>query len=125
MGAAVRADQRQEGENQRQEDGGEKAKPSSSGSASAPRGRGRKDMTPKEWNAAMAYAWALLEDYKVYHDMKEEDVEEEYRRAGKLDMYDPETELHKRCARVAKKHPPPAGFDPRLEEYFKLIEDEE
>ncbi|CAO2185745.1 unnamed protein product [Urochloa humidicola] len=118
MGAAVRADQRQE-------DGGEKATPSSSGSASAPRRRRRKDMTPEEWSAAMAYVRALIEDYRVYDAMREEDVEEEYRKAGKLDKYDPETELQKRCARVAKKHPPPAGFDPRLEEYFKLIEDEE
>ncbi|CAL4958329.1 unnamed protein product [Urochloa decumbens] len=115
-GSAVRA-------GQRQEDGGEKAAPSSGGSA--PRRRRRKDMTPEEWSAAMAYIRALMDDYKVYDDMREEDVEEEYRRAGKLDKYDPETELQKRVARVAKKHPPPAGFDDRLEEYFKLIEDEE
>ncbi|CAL4977969.1 unnamed protein product [Urochloa decumbens] len=111
-GSGVRTDQLVE-------DGADKASPT------ALRGRRRKDMTPEEWSAAMAYAKALLEDYKVYHAMTEEDVEEEYRRAGKLDKYDPETELHKRCARVAKKHPPPPGYDPRLEEYFKLIQDEE
>jgi hypothetical protein len=85
----------------------------------------REDMTPEEWNAASAYLSALFEDYKVYRDMSEDDVEEEYRRAGKLHMYDPETELHKRCARVAKRHPPPDGFEPKLKEYFKLIEDED
>jgi hypothetical protein len=67
----------------------------------------------------------LIEDYNVYAAMTEDDVEEEYRRAGKLDKYDPERELQKRGARVAKEHPPPAGFYPKLEQYFKLGDDAE
>ena len=57
--------------------------------------------------------------------MTEEEVEEEYRRAGKIDKYDPEMELNKCYARVTKKHPPPDGYDPKLEEYLKLIENED
>jgi hypothetical protein len=34
-------------------------------------------------------------------------------------------ELKKRYARVAKKHPPPAGLVPKMDEYLKLIEDED
>jgi len=67
----------------------------------------------------------MIQDYEVYAAMTEDEVEDEYRRAGKLDKYDPETELLKRYARIAKKHPPPDGFDSRLEDYFKLIEDED
>ncbi|RLM91275.1 hypothetical protein C2845_PM08G04860 [Panicum miliaceum] len=57
--------------------------------------------------------------------MTEEDAEDEYRRAGKLHRYDPEMELKKRYARVAKRHPPPDGFVPKMDEYLKLIEDED
>ena len=66
-----------------------------------------------------------IDDLKVYMDITEEDVEDEYRRAGKLHKYDPEMELKKRYARVAKKHPPPAGLVPKMDEYLKLIEDED
>ena len=52
-------------------------------------------------------------------------MEDEYRRAGKLHKYDPEMELKKRYARVAKKHPPPPGMVPKMDEYLKLIEDED
>ncbi|OQU86280.1 hypothetical protein SORBI_3003G064100 [Sorghum bicolor] len=85
----------------------------------------RKDFTPAEWRAAMVFIWAAIDDYREYAAMTEEEVEEEYRRAGKIDKYDPEMELKKRYARVAKKHPPPDGYDPKLEEYLKLIEDED
>jgi hypothetical protein len=86
----------------------------------------RKDWTPEERKAAREFIRAAIEDYNAYDAMSEDDIEEEYRRAGKLHKYDPETELSKRYARVAKKHPPPAGFDElRLKEYFKLIEDED
>ena len=34
-------------------------------------------------------------------------------------------ELKKRYARVAKKYPPPAGLVPKMDEYLKLIEDED
>lgn len=102
------------------------------GSSSAPpRGKKRatpeetRCFTPEEDKAILEYTWAVFLDYEVYAAMTEDEVEDEYRRAGKLDKYDPDTELNKRCARVAKKHPPPDGFDPKLEEYFKLIEDED
>ncbi|RLM93351.1 hypothetical protein C2845_PM08G04890 [Panicum miliaceum] len=93
-------------------------------SSDAPEQR-KKDWTPEERIAAAEFIRALIEDYNVYAAMTEDDVEEEYRRAGKLDKYDPERELQKRGARVAKEHPPPAGFYPKLEQYFKLGDDEE
>ncbi|PAN32343.2 hypothetical protein PAHAL_5G479500 [Panicum hallii] len=92
---------------------------------SAPPQQRKKDWTPEERNAAAEFIRALIEDYNVYAAMTEDDVEEEYRRAGKLDKYDPERELQKRGARVAKEHPPPAGFYPKLEQYFKLGDDAE
>ncbi|KAG2586886.1 hypothetical protein PVAP13_5NG087062 [Panicum virgatum] len=107
----------------RQPDVGDNATPNSH-SAPPPRRR-KKDMTPEEWSAAMAFIEAAVDDLMVYMDMKEEDVEDEYRRAGKLHKYDPEMELKKRYARVAKKHPPPAGLVPKMDEYLKLIEDED
>jgi len=54
-----------------------------------------------------------IDDLKVYMDITEEDVEDEYRRAGKLHKDDPEMELKKRYTRVTKKHLPPAGLVPR------------
>jgi len=36
-------------------------------------------MTPEEWSAAMAFIEAAVDDLMVYMDMKEEDVEDEYR----------------------------------------------
>ncbi|KAF8704939.1 hypothetical protein HU200_031183 [Digitaria exilis] len=84
-----------------------------------------KDMTPEERSAAMAFIWAAIRDLEEYMDMTEEDLEDQYRRAGKLHKYDPEMELKKRYARVAKKQPPPAGLVPKMDEYLKLIEDED
>lgn len=94
------------------------------GSEAAPPRR-NKDWTPEERKAANEFLTAAIADYHVYAAMTEEDIEEEYRRAGKLHKYDAETELQKRCARVAKKHPPPAGFFPALEKYFKLFQDDD
>ncbi|CAL4951712.1 unnamed protein product [Urochloa decumbens] len=111
------------GGDQRQPDVGKKSAPCSS--SAPPRQRKKKDMTPEEWSAAMAFIWAAIDDLKVYMDMTEEEVEDEYRRAGKLHKYDAEMELKKRYARVARKQPPPAGFVPDLDEYLKLIEDED
>nr|CAB3472050.1 unnamed protein product [Digitaria exilis] len=91
---------------------------SSGGTAAPPPRRKKKDWTPEEGKAADEFLTAAIADYH-------EDVEEEYRRAGKLHKYDAETELQKRCARVAKKHPPPAGFFPALEKYFNLFEDDD
>ena len=66
-----------------------------------------------------------IDDLKVYMDITEEDVEDEYRRAGKLHKYDLEIELKEHYARVAKKYLPPAGLVPEMDEYLKLIEDED
>ncbi|KAF8704930.1 hypothetical protein HU200_031174 [Digitaria exilis] len=93
-----------------------------SGGARPPR---KKDWTPEEHKAAKEFMKALLDDYDEYAAMSEDEIEDEYRRAGKLHKYDPEMELAKRCARVAKKHPPPPGYYPVLEQDFKLIEDDE
>lgn len=105
------------------EDVGEKITPSISSAHPQQRRRKRKDFTPAEWRAAMVFIWAVIDDLNEYAAMTEEEVEEEYRRAGKIDRYDPEMDLKKTYARVAKKHPPPDGFVPKMEEYFKLIED--
>ncbi|KAF8704937.1 hypothetical protein HU200_031181 [Digitaria exilis] len=99
--------------------------PSSGGAAAPPPRRRKKDWTPEERKAADEFIAAVIADYHVYVDMTEEDIVEEYRRAGKLHMYDAETVLQKRMARVAKKHPPPAGFYPTLEEYYKPFEEED
>nr|CAB3476199.1 unnamed protein product [Digitaria exilis] len=80
-----------------------------SGGARPPR---KKDWTPEEHKAAKEFMKALLDDYDEYAAMSEDEIEDEYRRAGKL---------HK----VAKKHPPPPGYYPVLEQDFKLIEDDE
>lgn len=55
----------------------------------------------------------------------EEEVEDEYRRAGKLHRYNPDNEWQKRLARVARKYPPPEGLIPEIGDYFKLLEDDE
>ncbi|KAF8663052.1 hypothetical protein HU200_055644 [Digitaria exilis] len=86
-----------------------------SGGARPPR---KKDWTPEEHKAAKEFMKALLDDYDEYAAMSEDEIEDEYRRAGKLHKYDPEME-------VAKKHPPPPGYYPVLEQDFKLIEDDE
>ena len=65
------------GGDERKPDVGEKATPNSR-SAPPPRRR-KKDMTPEEWSAAMAFIEAAVDDLMVYMDMKEEDVEDEYR----------------------------------------------
>ncbi|KAF8663058.1 hypothetical protein HU200_055652 [Digitaria exilis] len=70
----------------------------------------------------MAFIWASIRDLEEYMDMTEEDFEDQYRRAGRLHKYDPEK---KRYARVAKKQPPPAGLVPKMDDYLKLIEDED
>jgi hypothetical protein len=60
--------------------------------------------------------------------LTEEDIREEYRRAGKLDRYDDPAndELGKRIARVIKKYPPPPGvFGDDPDRYLKLLEDDD
>ena len=59
--------------------------------------------------------------------MTDKEVEDEYRRAGKLHKYDPLTEMEKRHDRLLKQYPYrlPSDYEPRMEELLKLIEDEE
>uniref|UniRef100_A0A0E0JFD2 Uncharacterized protein n=1 Tax=Oryza punctata TaxID=4537 RepID=A0A0E0JFD2_ORYPU len=52
-----------------------------------------------EQEATKTFLRALIADVHQYIDMTEEDVVEEYRRAGKLHTYDPYTEWQKRYAR--------------------------
>ncbi|KAF8663053.1 hypothetical protein HU200_055645 [Digitaria exilis] len=78
------------------------------------------DWTPEEREAANEFLRVALDEYDVYEAMSEDEIQEEYRRAGKLHKYDPEMELQKRWYRAAKKHPPPPGYFPLLEQDFKL-----
>uniref|UniRef100_J3KXG4 Uncharacterized protein n=1 Tax=Oryza brachyantha TaxID=4533 RepID=J3KXG4_ORYBR len=79
----------------------------------------------EKWKAASAaesaarldFLRAALDDVLRYIEMTEEDVVEEYRRAGKLHKYDPDKEWQKRFARVARAHPPPPSFLARIPKY--------
>ena len=55
--------------------------------------------------ALVAFGKAAHAEAMRYSDMEEEEVVEEYRRAGKLHTYDQDKEWKKRFARVAKLHP--------------------
>jgi hypothetical protein len=76
--------------------------------------------------ALLAFRKAVRADIKLYMEMEEEDVVEEYRRAGKLHNYDKDKEWKKRLARVAKLHPSlPWHLDPDIEEYKYYLEEDE
>lgn len=73
-----------------------------------------------------AFYVEAIKEMSACVSMTEEELREEYRRAGKLHKFDPLTELEKRYARVGKKYQLPDDFiDLELEEHFKLIEDED
>lgn len=57
----------------------------------------RRKITQEERAAAMKFFKAAHEDALLYLHTDEEDTEEEYRRAGRLHVYDPDTEWQKRC----------------------------
>lgn len=80
---------------------------------------------PSEKMAARKFFRAVNQDVEAYLAMSEEDVKEEYRRAGKLHKYEPETELEKRFARLIRVHRPPHDIVPDIERYLSLIDDEE
>lgn len=83
-------------------------------------------MTAEERTAFINYIRAGIEAAKQYNAMEEEDVEEEYRRAGRLHAYDPDTEWMKRLARVARIHRPPkhvAGGD--IDDFIRILEEDE
>jgi hypothetical protein len=76
--------------------------------------------------AVSAFREALCADIELYTGMKEEDVVDEYRQAGKLHTYDMDKEWKKRLARVAKLHPSlPWHLDPDIEEYMYYLEENE
>jgi hypothetical protein len=85
--------------------------------ASAPQ---RKKWTPEQKRVALAFMRAAIEDLMVYMARTEEDVEEQYHRAGKLHKYEPEKEMDKRFARLIKVHNPPEGFVPNIDYYLSL-----
>jgi hypothetical protein len=58
-------------------------------------------------------------------DMTEEDIQEEYRRAGKLHRYDPDKEWQKRYARIARLYRPTKNIAPHLDEYLKYLQEDE
>ncbi|CAO2186108.1 unnamed protein product [Urochloa humidicola] len=96
-------------------------------SRSAPPGKMLRELTARERRRAevLLFTWQAVAVVLAYDDMTEEDVEDEYRRAGKLHKYDPDTELEKRIARLARRWPPPVGFMPEIDEYLKLLDDDE
>lgn len=71
------------------------------------------------------FVWLAMADVDAYIAMTEDEVEEEYRRAGKLHRYNPDNEWKKRLARLARKWPPPDGFIPEIDEYLKLLDDDD
>ncbi|KAL6634584.1 hypothetical protein ACP70R_027255 [Stipagrostis hirtigluma subsp. patula] len=81
-------------------------------SSSAPPEKMAADLTPRERRAAAVrlFMRVAIADAEAYVAMAEDEVEEEYRRAGKLHRYDPDKEWQKRLARVARKYPPPEGL---------------
>jgi hypothetical protein len=85
----------------------------------------RKKWTPEQRRVALAFMRAVIDDLKEYMAMTEEDVEEQYRRAGKLHKYEPEKEMEKRFARLVKVHNPPESFVPNIDYYLSLIQDDD
>ncbi|KAF8714355.1 hypothetical protein HU200_027821 [Digitaria exilis] len=88
----------------------------------------RADLTPEQrWYEAAKreFIRAAIADAKAFTDTTVEEIMEEYRRAGKLRRFNPDTEWMKRFARVARKHPPPEGLVPEMADYIKLLEEDE
>jgi hypothetical protein len=81
-------------------------------------------VTPEEI-ATLRFVDALHEDALRFMDMTEEDIQEEYRRAGKLHRYDPDKEWQKRYARIARLYRPPKNIAPHLDEYLKYLQEDE
>uniref|UniRef100_A0ACD5VNC4 Uncharacterized protein n=1 Tax=Avena sativa TaxID=4498 RepID=A0ACD5VNC4_AVESA len=77
--------------------------------------------------AQQAFLEAGYASCKLYTAMEEEDVVDEYRRAGKLHTYDPDKEVQKRFAKVAKLYPYPwpKKMVAMIEQYMKFLEEDE
>jgi hypothetical protein len=91
------------------------------GTSSGATVRLHRKMTPEERTAAQRFLRAACEEVQRYIAM----TEEEYRLAGKLHKYDPDTEWMKRYARVARMYPPPSFMAPNLGEYMMYLEEDE
>lgn len=84
------------------------------------------DWTGADHRAAREFRRQAWDEIVRYTAMEDEEVVEEYRRAGMLHKYNPFSEMQKRIARVAKRYPPPDGYYPTIEEdYFRFIDDDE
>lgn len=84
--------------------------------------------TAAEKEATLAFFRAANAEAAKYMEMTEEDVVEEYRRAGKLHRYDPDKEWQKRYARAARAHPPPPcaiSRLPHIQQYLKYLEEDD
>jgi hypothetical protein len=72
---------------------------------------------------------ARLVDYLGFHGMKEEDVVEEYRQAGRLHTYDPDKERQKRLARFAIVYPGSRQWSKatiqNIRQYIKYLDEDE
>uniref|UniRef100_K3XQM2 Uncharacterized protein n=1 Tax=Setaria italica TaxID=4555 RepID=K3XQM2_SETIT len=79
----------------------------------------------RRYTEVLLFTWQMIADAEAYIAMIEDEVEEEYRRAGKLHSYDPDKERQKRISRIARRWPPPDRFIPEISEYLKLIEEDE
>ncbi|XBI63073.1 hypothetical protein VPH35_043564 [Triticum aestivum] len=77
--------------------------------------------------ALVAFGKAAHAEAMRYSDMKEEEVVEEYRRAGKLHTYDMDKEWKKRFAGIARLHPCPWGkqMAAKVAEYTYYLEEDE
>lgn len=75
----------------------------------------------------LAFGKAAHAEGMHYIDMEEDDVVEEYRRAGKLHTYDPDNEWKRRFARVAKLYPCPWGkkLAAKIKEFMYYLEEDE
>ena len=74
----------------------------------------------------MAYLAAVYAEALRYIYTTEEELVEEYWQAGKLHRYDRRKEWPKRCASIARVHPPPKEMGAEIAEYMKyLVEEEE
>ncbi|KAL6627214.1 hypothetical protein ACP70R_030940 [Stipagrostis hirtigluma subsp. patula] len=95
------------------------------GGASGP-GVGQK-IPVEERIAALEFVKAALREVERFVDTPDEDIVEEYRRAGRLHTYDPDNEWKKRYARAAKACPPPKFMliNQELDEYLGYLEEDE
>ncbi|CAO2161478.1 unnamed protein product [Urochloa humidicola] len=91
----------------------------------APGGSSAPPLEVTDLAAKRVFVRAVVADAKAYTDTTVEETMEEYRRVGKLHRYNPDNEWMKRVARIARKHPPPEGFVPEVQDFLRLLEEDE